>query len=106
VPIFLSASGYSIQQTWNLLYPALQQRQELVTCAPLLRWLQAASMGTQEQPLQIAPPSVSIMMVAPPAEEYLLMQRNRILHNLLPGLSAPPQTLEMALNHMAAALIT
>ena len=43
--------------------------------------------------------------MAPQADEHLLMQRNRILHTLLPSLSAPPQTLEPTLSHMAAALI-
>jgi len=88
VPLFLSASGYSVRQTWNLLYPALQLRNELATCAPLLRWLQAASMGVQEQPMQIAPPSLSILMVAPPADESLLAQRNRILHTKMTCLSS------------------
>jgi len=105
VPLFLSAGGYTIRQIWERLYPALQQRQELIACAPLIRWLQAASTGVQPQPLRLGPPTLSVNIVAPPADEHLLGQRNRVLHTLLPNLSAPPQTLENALSNMAAALI-
>lgn len=45
-PLLLKSGGYSVKQVWEVLYPALSLRQELVTCQPLLRWLQATSMGT------------------------------------------------------------
>jgi hypothetical protein len=106
VPLFLSASGYTIRQAWETLYPALQQRNELVICSALVHWLQAASTRTAlPQELQIRQPLVAKTLIASPADEFLLKQRKCILHQAIPGLTAPPQSLETALSHMAAALI-
>jgi hypothetical protein len=105
-PLLLSASGYTPKQTWEILHPAMVQRQELEICVPLLRWLQAASVGTAlVNPLEMGAQSFSIQVHAPSADEQLLTQRHSILHQALPGLAAPPQGLEMALSQMAAALI-
>jgi len=106
VPLCLSASGYSAKQMWEILYPALVQRQETVVCAPLIRWLQAASTGRQLQdPLSMGPPSLLLPLISPPADEHLLTNRQGVLQQMLPQLSDPPQSLETALTHMAAALI-
>jgi hypothetical protein len=106
VPLLLNSSGYTLRQVWDILYPAILQRQETVICAPLIRWLQAASTGSVvNNPLTVGPPLVHVPMQAPPADEQLLRQRHKVLYQLLPALSAPPQTLETALTHMAAALI-
>ncbi len=106
VPLLLNASGYMIRQLWDILYPALVQRQELEICAPLLNWMQAASIGTAlGNPLEMGPPPNAIVLNAPTADESLLTQRHAILHQALPGLAAPPQALETALSQVATALI-
>jgi len=107
VPLFLNPGGYTLRQAWDRLYPALSQRQELIICRSLLHWLQAASTGTAlVNPQEIGDPLVALPVVAPPADKNLLTQRTQILHTLLPGLLAPPQTLELALSQMATAIIT
>jgi len=106
VPLLLNASGYTPKQMWEILHPALVQRQELEQCAPLVHWMQAACVGTAlNNPLEMGAPSISIVLNAPPADEALLTQRHSILHQALPGLAAPPQALETALSQMATALI-
>jgi len=107
VPLFLSAGGYTPKQVWERLHPAIIQRQELETCAPLLRWLQVASTGRAlEDPLAMGDPIIAHALYAPPADEALLSHRAQVLHLSLPGLLATPATLETALTQMAAALIT
>jgi len=49
---------------------------------------------------------VALPLCAPPADDILLDNRLNILHLLLPGLTAPAQSLETALSQMATALIT
>jgi hypothetical protein len=106
VPLLLSAGGYSIKQVWNLLPPAILQRQEMEICAPLLHWLQAASTGTPLQnPLQMGAPAIATTMHAPPADETLLTHCHDILHQVIPHLAAPSPTIESALSQVAAALI-
>jgi hypothetical protein len=105
VPLFISSRGYKIQQMWKILYPAVEPRQELVICASLICWLQAASTGAAgENPLIITAPVISVALQAPPADELLLANHHSILHRALPQLSAPPASLETALTHIAAAL--
>jgi hypothetical protein len=107
VPLFLNAGGYTLRQVWERLHPAIVHRQEEVICQPLLKWLQAASMGTAlNNPQAMGDPSVALPLVAPPADEALLTHRLQVLHALLPGLTAPPQSLETALSHMATAILT
>jgi hypothetical protein len=107
VPLFLNAGGYTLRQVWERLHPAILHRQEEVVCQPLLNWLRAASMGTAlVNPQAMGDPSLALPLVAPPADEALLTYRLQILHTLLPGLTAPPQSLETALSHMATALLT
>ncbi len=102
----LSASRYTLKETWEILHPAMVQQQELEICVLSLRWLQAASVGTAlVNPLEMGAPSISIQVHAPSADEQLLTQRHSILHQALPGLAPPPQGLEMALSQMATALI-
>jgi hypothetical protein len=67
VPMFLNSRGYTLKQSWDLLYPAIVQRQEVDTCRPLLHWLQAASCGTaQVNPLAVGDPAISIVLQSPP----------------------------------------
>jgi len=107
VPLFLSAGGYTPRQVWERLQPALEQRQELQTCAPLLKWLQVASTGRAlADPLAMGDPVIAHALYAPPADEVLLTHRAQVLHSMLPGLLATPTNLETALSQMAAALIT
>jgi hypothetical protein len=37
--LMLNTSGYTIRQAWEILYPAVVNANELVICAPLLKWL-------------------------------------------------------------------
>jgi hypothetical protein len=105
VPLLINSRGYTAKEVWASLYPAILQRQELNTCAPLLKWLQVASTGAVRLPALIGDPVTSIRLISPPADEVLLAHRHELLHQVLPALSAPPQSLETALSHMATALI-
>jgi hypothetical protein len=106
VPLFLNTNGYTPTQVWDLLIPALTQRQELMTCQPLLTWLRAASVGTAVAlPNHVGPPTITANYIAPTADENLLLQRNKTLSQALPQLNAPAQSLETALSNMATALI-
>jgi hypothetical protein len=107
VPLFLSANGYNIRQVWDILIPALTQRQELDVCQPIINWLRIASVGTAVLiPQNVGPSVITADFRAPAADEKLLLQRNKILHSLLPQLTAPAPSLETALSQMAAAIIT
>ncbi len=107
VPHLLNSRGYTIKQLWDVLYPAIAQRQELDICEPLMKWLQVVSTGMALGNLQhMGDPVAAMTIIAPPADETLLEHRHAILHQALPGLAAPPQSLETALAHMASALIT
>ncbi|MFN9980373.1 MAG: hypothetical protein ACK53Y_10685, partial [bacterium] len=82
------------------------QRQELLICTPLLRWLQITSTGTTlANPFHMGPPATASPLESPPADAALLQHRQNILYQALPQLNAPPVSLETALNQMAAALI-
>jgi hypothetical protein len=41
VPLLLSPSGYTIRQVWEIIYPALVNANDLLNCAPLIKWLRA-----------------------------------------------------------------
>jgi len=106
VPLVLNSNGYTPKQLWGVLHPALVQGQELDVCLPLVQWMQAASMGTAMlQPLEMGDPIITLPLTSPTADELLLAHWHAILHQALPGLKAPPQSLETALAHMASALI-
>jgi hypothetical protein len=106
VPLVLSARGYTMKQLWDVLYPALLQRNDVISCAPLLQWMRATSSGTTlADPVQIGPPATAIPLQIPPADETLLLHCHEVLHKALPSLAAPPASLETALSQMATALI-
>jgi hypothetical protein len=106
VPLLLNSRGYTAKQAWDLLYPAVTHRQELEICAPLIKWLQAASTGTARlNPLEIGEPALAIVLQSPPADDLLLTHQHNLLNQVLPGLKAPPQSLEAALTQMATAIV-
>jgi hypothetical protein len=92
-PLLLNSHGYSLRQVWDILNPAIVQRNEQVVCAPLLNWLRVASTGIPSpNPLEMNDPSITKQITAPPADELLLAHHHAILHQALPGLTVPPQT--------------
>jgi hypothetical protein len=105
VPLLLSSGGYTLKEVWEHLYPAIIQRQELDIRERLLQWLQAASTGTALRPNEMGNPDLAIALCSPPADEKLLTHRTQLLHQALPGLAAPPESLEVALSQIASALI-
>jgi PAS domain-containing protein len=106
VPLFLNASGYTPKQAWEILLPAVTQRQEREICRPLLSWLQVASTGVALAAQQMGDPTTALPLCSPPADEVLMKHRLRVLHHVLPALTGPTPSLETALSQMASALIT
>jgi hypothetical protein len=49
VPLLLNSHGYSLKQVWEILYPAIVHRNELVVSAPLLNWLRVAILALHFQ---------------------------------------------------------
>lgn len=105
-PLLLQSRGYSIKEVWDVLYPALIQRDEVDICRPLLQWLQMSSSSTElANPGALGEPSNVITLTVPAADEQLLSHTHSVLHQALPGLSAPPYALETALSQMATAIV-
>jgi hypothetical protein len=104
--LVLSAHGHTVKQLWEVLYPALLQRNDVVSCAPLIQWMRATSSGTTlADPMRIGPPATAIPLQIPPADEALLLHCHEVLNKALPHLAAPPASPENALSQMATALI-
>jgi hypothetical protein len=106
VPLLLDASGYTIRQVWEILYPALVEANAVETCAPLLAWLRVASSGiTTNQQGILGPPVNAISLFSPPADRDLILHRSAILQQVLPGLNTPGDSLEAALSQVAVAML-
>jgi hypothetical protein len=58
---------------WERLYPAIQQRQEVEVCAPLIRWLQVAStVRALADAAAMGDPVLASPLYSPAADEALL----------------------------------
>jgi hypothetical protein len=109
VPLLLDSRGYTIKQTWDLLYPALVTNQDLLNCESLIYWFRVASSGVvmpnQQGQNVVRPPCLALSLLSPPADSDLISHRNAILYQVLPGLKDTSIGLEAALCQMAAALM-
>lgn len=86
-----------MHQTWEILFPAIANTNELQICAPLIKWLLVASMASTagDIPANVIQLSVSL------ADQSLISHRMTLLHHVLPGLLQPAESLELALTQMA-----
>jgi hypothetical protein len=93
---------------WDLLLPFLVNDNLELNCAPLVDWLQVASMagGAIAPPNdQLTPSRISINFMGHPADEDLLLHRLRIQRLLLPGFSQLSQGIENVITTMAAVIV-
>jgi hypothetical protein len=105
VPLLLNASGYSLRTTWELLYPAIAEANDLINCQTLLNWLQAATTGTRIGNGQdFGPSRLVVDLIAPLADATLLQHRSKLLNQVLPGLFQPSTSVEHAITQMAVAV--
>jgi hypothetical protein len=106
-PLMLDASGYTIRQAWERLYPALLETNALDKCTALLSWLHVASSSVNSnQPGLLGPPVTAVSLFSPPVDRDLILHRSALLNRVLPGLNQPSEGLESALYQMAAAVVT
>jgi hypothetical protein len=104
VPLMLRNTGFSLQEVWQHLYPALVNENDAEVCAPLVKWLQAISVGTELPNNVTGPTAIATALTVPLADEALINHRMKILHQALPALNQPSEALEMAITQMAAAV--
>jgi len=106
VPLLLNPSGYTLRQTWEVLYTAIVAANDAGPCTALINWLRVAttSAATANDPTTLGPSRLSVTLQAPLADEQLITHRLRILKTVLPGLYRPPQALEQAITQMAVAV--
>jgi hypothetical protein len=106
VPLFLNPAGYTLRQSWDLLYPAIVTNNDLVVCSSLLKWLRVITMGTivPNNPNDIGPTTAVVDLVPPLADQDLINHRQRILKQVLPSIYQPSPSLEIAITQMAAAV--
>jgi len=107
VPLLLDPAGYTLRQVWDILYPAIVTANDLVACAPLLKWLRVVTMGTTavaNNELVLQPSSLCITLTVPMADHHLINHRMALLKQALPYLNHPMETLELAITQMAAAV--
>jgi hypothetical protein len=104
VPLFLNPAGYTLQEVWGLLYPALVEADDLQSCQTLLNWLRVASTHNPGQN-PAAPSAVVLELTIPLVDELLITHRTNLLKQILPALHKPQESFEMALTQMAAAVL-
>jgi hypothetical protein len=74
-PLLLRSTGYTAREVWEVLYPAVEQQQDLETCLPLLQWLQVASSSTVRVNTQVGDHENVVTLTVPAADEKLLACR-------------------------------
>jgi hypothetical protein len=106
VPLLLNPAGYTLRQMWELLYPAIVDANELLSCSALVKWLRVASMGTTvpRNAQAIGPTALIHELEIPYADPELINHRMNLYKVALPGLYQPPESLECAITQMAAAV--
>jgi len=104
--LLLNPAGYSLRQTWELLYPAIVENDDLIVCAPLLKWLRVVTTGVvaPQDAQQVASTSAVMDLTVPIMDGTLIAHRNHILKQALPGAFLPQDSLELAITQMAAAV--
>jgi hypothetical protein len=88
VALFLRGRGFTPKKR-DLLIPLLVDDDQLDDCSLLIDWLRAASTasGREQDAQRLLPLLFNLNFNNPPADEYLLNHRMRIMKLLLPGLS-------------------
>jgi len=106
VPLFLNPAGYTLRQTWDLLYPAIVTNNDLVVYSSVLKWPRVITMGTiiPNNPNDIGPMTAVIDLVPPLADQDLINHRQRILKQLLPSIYQQSPSLEVAITQMVLAV--
>jgi hypothetical protein len=103
--LMLRTSGYTLRETWQILYQAIVDRDDLQNCATLVKWLRALSTATLlPNNAGVGATPVQTELAVPLADEDLVKHCMQILNQALPELHKPPETLELALTQMAAAV--
>jgi hypothetical protein len=104
--LFLNPAGYSLRQAWELLYPAIVENNDLIVCAPLLKWLRVVTTGVvAPQDAQHVSSTPAVMeLTVPIMDGTLIAHRNHIIKQVLPGAFLPQDSLELAITQMAAAV--
>jgi hypothetical protein len=106
VSLMLTPAGYTLQQTWEILYTALVDGNDLQTCQPLISWLRAATTGTAVpgNANETGPSRLVVALTSPLADATLLLHHSKILGQALPALFQPSASLENAITQMAVAV--
>jgi len=104
--LLLNPAGYSLKETWDILYPAIIDANDLVNCQTLIDWLRVATTGTElaNNANAQGPSTVAMDLTAPIADAKLIRHRNQVLKQALPALFQPSETLENAIAQMAVAV--
>jgi len=101
----LNPYGYTLKQTWDILFPAIVDANDLMACDPILKWLHIVYMGSPPLVNQVpSPTSAIVTLTAPVADQALLNHCLNVLKQALPKLHQPSNSLELAIMQMAAAV--
>jgi hypothetical protein len=108
VPLLLDPAGYTLGQTWNIIYQAIVDADDLQTCQALVNWLRVASTSTMTQvpglPNVVGPSTLNVTLNAPIADGVLINHRLNLLRQVLPALFQPSNPFEAAITQMAVAV--
>jgi len=108
VPLMLDPAGYTLGQTWNILYQAIVDADDLQTCQVLVNWLRVASTSTMTQVPGlrnvVGPSTLNVTLNAPIADGVLINHRLNLLRQVLPALFRPSNPFEAAITQMAVAV--
>jgi len=104
----LDPAGYTLGQTWNILYQAIVDADDLQTCQALVNWLRVASTSTMTQVPGlrnvVGPSTLNVTLNAPIADGVLINHRLNLLRQVLPALFRPSNPFEAAITQMAVAV--
>jgi hypothetical protein len=92
VPLLLNATGYTIRQLWEILYPAIVDANVLVAVDTLLKWMRVVTTSINQN--QVPGPTTAVQeLQVPLADENLISHRMKLMQLTLPGLYRPEESL-------------